>query len=152
MPPAIFARVAAALSCWIGPIFLSSIGHPMTYRLCISDTVKFQVKLSVNDAGTKKDFSLWLDAQRVSLDTLQANIEEHGEMKLIDFQRKVCRDNVTGWNDQRLVVGDDGQPASYSESALDLVLGLPGAPGLIHAAYMEAIAASAGAAGRAKNS
>jgi len=124
----------------------------MNYRLRISDTVKFQVKLSVNDAGTKKDFSLWLDAQRVSLDTLQANIEEHGEMKLVEFQRKACRDNITGWADQRLVVDEDDQPAAFSAQALDLVLGLPGAVPLIHAAYMEAIAASAGAAGRAKNS
>lgn len=124
----------------------------MTHRLCISDTVKFQVRLSVNDAGTKKDFSLWFDANRVSLDALQANIEEHGEMKLVDFQRKVCRDNITGWADQRLVVDDDGQPAAFSAPALDLVLGLPGAVPLIHGAYMEAIAASAGAAGRAKNS
>ena len=38
------------------------------YKLVISDTVKFQVKLSVNDAGVKKEFSLWLEGKRLDMD------------------------------------------------------------------------------------
>lgn len=124
----------------------------MTYKLAISDTVHFQIKLSLNDAGVKRDFSLWLEANRVSVETLQANIEEHGEMKVVDFQRKVCRDNITGWRDQRLVLEEDGKPAPFSAEALDLMLSVPGAVQVTHGAYLEAITAAAGPVGRLKNS
>lgn len=124
----------------------------MTYKLAISDTVHFQIKLSLNDSGVKRDFSVWLEANRVSVETLQANIEEHGEMKVVDFQRKVCRDNITGWRDQRLVLMEDGAPAPFSPEALDLLLSVPGAVQVTHGAYLEAITASAGPVGRLKNS
>jgi hypothetical protein len=122
------------------------------YKLVISDTVKFQVKLSVNDAGVKKEFSLWLEGKRLDMDHLKADLDENGDMKVMDFHAKVCRDNLTGWSDQRLVVGDDGQPAAFSAEALDCLLSLTGAVGVIHGAYMDAIVTSGGTAGRAKNS
>lgn len=123
----------------------------MTYKLAISDVVNFQIKLSLNDAGTKRDFSIWLEANRVSVQTLQANLEENGEMKVVDFQRKACRDNITGWRDQRLVLTEDGSPAPFSPEALDLMLSVPGAVQVTHGAYLEAITAAAGTVGRLKN-
>lgn len=125
----------------------------MTYKLAISDSVHFQIKLSLNDSGVKRDFSVWLEANRVSVETLQANIEEHGEMKVVDFQRKVCRDNITGWRDQRLVLMEDGrESAPFSPEALDLMLSVPGAVQVTHGAYLEAITAAAAPVGRLKNS
>ena len=121
------------------------------YKLVISDTVKFQIKLSVNDAGTKKDFPMWIEGKRIGVDQLKADIDENGELKVMDFHTKVCRANLTGWADQRLVIGEDGQPAAFGPEALDCLLGLTGAVGVIHGAYMEAIVASGGTAGRAKN-
>lgn len=121
------------------------------FKLVISDTVKFKVKLSVNDAGVSKEFPFWLEGRRIGLEQLKAEIAENGEMKVGDFHAKACRDNLTGWSDQRLVIGDDGQPAPFGPEALDCLLNLPGALSVIHSAYMEAIAASGGTAGRAKN-
>lgn len=121
------------------------------FKLVISDTVKFQVKLHVNDAGVKKDFHFWLEGKRLDVDHLKADLDENGEMKVMDFHAKVCRDNLTGWSDQRLVVGENGQPAPFSAEALDCLLSLTGAAGLIHTAYMEAVVASGGTPGRAKN-
>ncbi len=123
----------------------------MSYKLVISDTVKFQVKLSVNDAGVKKDFSLWLEGRRLDMGHLKADLEDNGEMKLMDFHAKVCRDNLSGWSDQRLVVDAEGQPAPFSAEALECLLGLTGAVGVIHGAYMDAVVAADGKAGRAKN-
>ena len=123
----------------------------MSYKLVISDTVKFQVKLSVNDAGVKKDFCLWLEGRRLDMGHLRADLDEHGEMKLMDFHAKVCRDNLSGWSDQRLVVDAEGQPAPFSAEALECLLGLTGAVGVIHGAYMDAVVAADGKAGRAKN-
>lgn len=124
----------------------------MTQRLAISDIVKFQIKLSINDAGVKKDFPVWLIANRVSVETLQAKIEQDGELKVHDFQRKVCLENITDWQDQRLVLNDDNTPAPFSQDGLALMLSVPGAVGITHAAYLEAVTASAGPVGRLKNS
>lgn len=121
------------------------------YKLVISDTVKFKVKLTVNDAGVTKEFPFWLEGRRLDVDHIKADIADAGDMKLMDFHSKVCRDNLTGWQDQRLVVDQDGNPAPFSAEALDAVLGLTGAVGIIHAAYMDAIVATNGTAGRAKN-
>lgn len=124
----------------------------MTYKLAISDIVKFQVKLTVNDAGVKKDFSLWLEAKRIDLETMETNLEERGDLKVVDFQRKTLRENLTNWSDQRLVLDQNNHPADFSPEARDLMLNLAGAVPVIHAAYMDAIAASAGPVGRLKNS
>lgn len=121
------------------------------YKLVISDTVKFQVKLTVNDAGTKKEFPMWIEAKRLDVNAIKADIADSGDLKLMDFHSKVCRENVTGWQDQRLVVDQDGNPAPFSLEALEIVLGLTGAVGIIHAAYMDAVVATSGMAGRAKN-
>ena len=121
------------------------------FKLVISNTVKFQVKLSVNDAGVKKEFSLWLEGKRIGVEALKTNLEENGDLRVLDFQIKACRDNLTGWSDQRLVVGEDDQPVDFSPAALDVLLSIAGAASVIHGAYMEALAASDGKAGRAKN-
>lgn len=123
----------------------------MTYKLAISDIVTFQVRLSVNDAGVKKDFSFWFDARRQESRRLNDELEEHGKMIANDFHAKVCRENLTDWRDQRLVVGEDGQGVAFAPEALELVLGLPGAATLIHRSYIDAIVASESKAGRAKN-
>lgn len=121
------------------------------YKLVISDTVKFQVKLTLNDAGTDQEFPLLLVAQRIDLAKIRADIEEHGAMPLVDYQTKVCRENVTGWQDQRLVVDQDGNPAPFSPEAFDAVIGIPGVAGIIYPAYMESLVVNSGTAGRAKN-
>lgn len=121
------------------------------YKLVISDTVKFQVKLSVNDAGVTKEFPLRLEGKRLDMARLKSDLQENGDMKLADYHAKVCSDNITGWAEQRLVVDSDGNPASFGPEALQCLLSLPGAVGVIHGAYMDAIVASSGAAGRAKN-
>ena len=121
------------------------------YKLVISDTVEFPVKLTINDAGVIKEFPLRLEAKRRDMEQLKAELEDNGHMTIADYHQKVCRDSLTGWSQQRLVVDAEGQPAPFGPDALDCVLGLPGAASLIHGAYMEAITASTGAAGRAKN-
>lgn len=124
----------------------------MTHKLAISDIVKFQVKLSLNDAGVKKEFSLWLEANRISLSAMESNLEERGDLKVVDFQRKTLRENLIGWNDQRLVLDQDDRPCDFSPEACDVLLDVAGAVPVIHASYMDAVVASGGTAGRLKNS
>lgn len=121
------------------------------YKLVISDTVEFPVKLSINDAGVTKEFPIRFEAKRVDVDTLRSTIDDHPADKLVDLQLRICRDNLTGWKDQRLVIDDNNQPAPFSADALECVLGITGAAAVIHTAYINAIVASSGTAGRAKN-
>jgi len=121
------------------------------YKLVISDTVEFPVKLSINDAGITKEFPIRFEAKRVDVDTLRSTIDDHPADKLVDLQLRICRDNLTGWKDQRLVIDDNNQPAPFSADALECVLGITGAAAVIHTAYINAIVASSGTAGRAKN-
>lgn len=121
------------------------------FKLVISDTVQFPVKLSINDGGIIKDFSFRFEGRRLDMDRLQKELTENGDMKVVDYHTKICRENLTGWAEQRLVMGADGNPAPYTPEALDLVFSVPGAVAVIHGAYMDAIATSSGRAGRAKN-
>lgn len=117
------------------------------YKLIISDTVEFPVKLSVNDAGVRKDFSLRLQAARLSQEAVSGTFSSEPDLSTADFLRR----HVHGWKDQRLVVDEAGAPAPFGTEAFDALLGLAGAAGVIFAAYMEALYQSAGAGGRAKN-
>lgn len=123
----------------------------MTYTLAISDTIEFPVKLTLNDKGIKKEFSLRLQAQRVTADSITASYAENGELKLGEFHALACRQNLTGWTDQRLVIDAEGKPAPFSAEALDCLLTLPGASSVIYDAYMQALVSAGGTAGRAKN-
>lgn len=146
MPPAIFARVAAALTLLIG-LIQKAIGHPMTYKLIVSDTVEFPVKLSVNDAGVKKEFSLRLAAKRLTQDEVSSTFADSPDLSTADFLRR----HVSGWREQRLVVDEGGQAAPFSAEAFEVLLSLFGAAAVIFSAYMEALAQAAGVGGRAKN-
>jgi hypothetical protein len=117
------------------------------YKLTISDTVEFPVKLSVNDAGAKKEFSLRLQGKRITQDALRTALTEQAELSTDDFLRQ----HISGWREQRLVIDEAGNPAPFGPEAFDALLSLMGASGLIFGAYLESLGQSAGAGGRAKN-
>lgn len=117
------------------------------YKLIVSDTVEFPVKLSVNDAGVKKDFSLRLAAKRLTQDEVSSTFADSPDLSTADFLRR----HVSGWREQRLVVDEGGQAAPFSVEAFEVLLSLFGAAAVIFSAYMEALAQAAGVGGRAKN-
>ena len=117
------------------------------YKLAVSNTVEFPVKLSVNDAGTRRDFTLRLQGQRLSDKYLADIRRDEPDLSTADFLLR----HLTGWPEQRLVLNDDGTPADFNADALGVLLGIVGATPLIFTAYMEAIGQAATPAGRAKN-
>lgn len=121
------------------------------FKLAISDTIRFQVRLSVNDAGVKKEFSFWLDGRRADMALLKSELETHGESTLASFHAHVCKAQLAGWSDQRIILNEDDTPAAFTPDSLALLLSLPGAASVMHDAYMGALFASAGKEGRAKN-
>lgn len=117
------------------------------YKLAVSNTVEFPVKLSVNDAGTRRDFTPRLQGQRLDQDAIAATFRDEPDLSTADFLRR----HLTGWADQRIVLNEDGTPADFNADALGVLLGIVGATPLIFTAYMEAIGQAATPAGRAKN-
>jgi hypothetical protein len=105
----------------------------------------------VLDGNVKKDFSFTFEARRESEEHIRKTYEADGEMKLSAFHAARCREGITGWSDQRLVLNQDDKPAPFSPEGLDLVLSIPGASTVIYNAWMEAVVVSSGLAGRAKN-
>lgn len=117
------------------------------FKLAISDTVEFPVRLAFNDAGTRREFTLKLQGKRLAQADIAATFRDEPDLSTDDFLRR----HLTGWADQRLVVNDDGSPAAFGAEALGVLLGAMGAAGLIFAAYLEAVGQAATAGGRAKN-
>lgn len=123
----------------------------MTHKLAIGNVVVFPVRLKVQDGPVKKDFHFMFEGSRVSEEEIRATYETDGDMKLSAFHAERCREGITGWRDQRLVLDEDDKPAPFSPEGLALVLSIPGAATLIYNAWIEAVVASTGLQGRAKN-
>lgn len=115
----------------------------MSFKLVIADIVDVPLNFSVNDAGKNVTFIFALQAIRVSQDTLRDLVEKDANQSVAEF----LAEHVTGWRNQRLVVGDDGQPVEFSRDAFACMLNLVGMTGLILTAYIEAC----GPKGKAKN-
>lgn len=140
------ARVAAALILQIG-----HIGHTM-YKLAIGNIIIFPVAIAVVDGDSERTFSFKLTAARPEESEIRALYEQEGHKKVSEFHAARCRQWITGWTGQGLVLdAETGQPAAFSAEALDCVLAVPGAATVIFNAHMEAVTATAGAQGRAKN-
>lgn len=123
----------------------------MTHKLAIGNVVVFNVRINVLDGNVKKDFSFTFEARRESEEHIRKTYEDDGGLKLSHFHVERCREVITGWSDQRLVLGEDDKPAAFGPEGLDLVLSIPGAGTEIYKAWAEAVVASTGLAGRAKN-
>lgn len=115
------------------------------YKLNVSDTVEFPVTLTVNDAGTPREFTLRLQAKRLTDQALDAARDSN--LKTEAF----LAEHITGWRDQTLVVQADGSPADYTPEAFAVLLGVGGARLAVLAAYQRALAGADGLGGRAKN-
>jgi hypothetical protein len=102
------------------------------YKLAISDTVSFKIKMSIVDNKATKVFVFGLTATRLSQDDITARFANKDE-KTKDFVAEV----VTDWEGQTLVLDADGKPAEYSSDALDAMLNVPGVSNLIFAAYLK---------------
>lgn len=122
------------------------------FKLAIANVIQFPVSLTVLDGSTSKSFSFTLTAVRPTEPQLRAAFENEGTKKVAEFHADRCRQWLTGWQDQSLVMDSTtGNPAAFSAEALDCVMSLPGASTVLFNALMEAASASLGMQARAKN-
>jgi len=119
----------------------------MAYKLTISDVIQFPVKGSVKDGALDVSFNFTMSALRLNTAAFRDAFGPDSKVLARDFLLA----NVSDWRGQRLVLDDDGQPATFSPEALDCLLSVVGMEALCVNAYREALIASHTPAGRAGN-
>jgi hypothetical protein len=90
-------------------------------RLVIDNTVQVPVKFETNNNGKGKAFNFNLTCKRLSQEELNAIVKD--EEALI---KDVMKDITTGWQNQTLVVDEDGTPCPFSDASFDMMLSLKG--------------------------
>ena len=119
----------------------------MAFKLTIADIVEVPVKLTINDGNRSVMHGFSLRAKRMDQQALREVLQDGTRLT-----RDVLQDQLVGWSGQRLVVdADSGEPAPFSTEALDCLLSLPGAESIVLGAYLTALMAADGSAGRGKN-
>ena len=104
------------------------------YTLAVEDTVEVPVKFTLKSKKVNKLFSFTLTATRMPLDDIQE------AMKAVEFKFReglISMDVLKGWDGQRLVLDDQGQPADFNADALNMMLSAPGVAQVVYLAYMK---------------
>lgn len=105
----------------------------MAISIVVSDTVKFKVKGTINDAeGKAQPFDFWLTCERLSTDALSAKIKTDGNIN--DFVVDVVRD----WDDVR---DEDGKKIPFSTDALRQLCAIPGVGFVAYRTYATEVGA-----------
>lgn len=99
------------------------------YTLAIDDVVEVPVKFTLKAGKVNKPFSVTLIARRQTKEEAEAA----SDVTIKDF----LLDNVTDWTDQRLVLGDNGEPAAFSRAAFEYMLSATGVLTVCWHAYLK---------------
>lgn len=102
------------------------------YTLAIEDIVEVPVKFTLKVRKVNKQFAFTLLCTRLEQEEIASRMQEL-EFKFKDFMQSP--ELVSGWEDQRLVLGDDGQPATFSAEALSMLLKTQGVAKVCFDAY-----------------
>ena len=108
----------------------------MALKLAIQDVVNVPVRAVFNDGGQTRRFDFTLQCTRMATDPLAEAIRSE-DKKTTEIMAEV----TTGWSGQRLVLGDDGEPAPFSKEALGVMLSAPGLANLAFNAYLKEVGA-----------
>lgn len=104
----------------------------MAYKLVVANEVKVPVKLTLNDAGVSRLFKFTITCERLTVEEIKERTQD-GETRILDFMRDVMR----GWEDQKLVVDDEGKPADFNQDALAVMLGTAGVATILYTSYLK---------------
>lgn len=104
----------------------------MAYKLIVSDRVAFDVRWTLNDNGTEREFGFKAEADRVK--------EPTGDVTVGDFLSKDAKVRMVAWIGEPPVVDEEGKAPPAGQQALDALYEVIGKiPGLVLARYLEAI-------------
>lgn len=107
-----------------------------TYKLAIGNIVNAPIKFTLNDNGEDKEFEFTLKADRLSSDEI-SELQKDPAVTVTNFVKRV----VHGWEGQKLVLDDNGTPASFSNEAFDAMLKTSGVPFVLYSGYLKACGA-----------
>ena len=99
------------------------------YTLAIGNIVDVPLKFTLKDGRVNKTFAMTLTATRWSKEDMEARADS---LSVRDF----LLDVISGWSEQRLVLGADGQPAEFSRGALDALFDVGGVLDLTWKSYL----------------
>jgi len=123
----------------------------MKFKVSIGDQIEVPVHLKIRDGGKLSEFKFHVTGKRLSTQEVQDKIKGDGDQADITVSDFLAQ-NITGWRNQKLVIDEDsGNPAEFSQEALQAMLGVAGVAGVIYLAYLKELVASDGAEGRRKN-
>jgi hypothetical protein len=116
------------------------------YKLSVGAVIEVPVVLKITGRGGKvEEHKFTWHADRLGTESFAAEMREG--LTVVDFLAR----HGKSWTGQKLVLEDDGTPATYSEDALRFLCEIPFAPGVIFESYQEHIFVARGVAGAAKN-
>jgi hypothetical protein len=118
----------------------------MKYRLSIADKIKLPLRFTLNDNGKKAEHKFSLTAARMPQADMRAMVAD-GEKTV----RELLIEKISGWEGQRLVIGEDDDPAPFSVEAFEVMLSITGVDSIIFNAYMREMGVSDTSEGKAKN-
>jgi hypothetical protein len=119
----------------------------MAFKLSVQPIMMVPVKGSISDAKGRVSFSFELLCKRLSREEYAAVFAPDSSGSVREF----FRENVTGWQKQKLVLNEDGSPADFSIEALDFLLDVTGIESAALTAYIHAYDTAATREGRSGN-
>lgn len=122
----------------------------MAFKLKIGNFIEVPVHLRVRDGGQTKDFKFQVTGKRLSAEEARSKLSGEGDTAN-ETVGEFLKANLTDWRGQTLVLDEADQPAAFGPEALDTLLSVAGAAGVIYVAYLKELAVSDGAEARRKN-
>jgi len=111
----------------------------MALKLAIADVIGVKVEgNTTQEDGTSKPFKFILVCDRLPHDQMRKHLDDK-EGTTVDFFLK----HAKGWKDQKLVLDEEGNPASFSEEALKVLFTIAGMANSCWAAYLAQVVVTA---------
>lgn len=107
-------------------------------KLAVSDQVIVPVKFSLKDGLGLKSFSFNLICNRLTAEEWEESVTDpQTELRTNKRIRQTMADVTTGWEGQKFVLDDHGQPAEFCAEARDIMFAASGVLDVIVMSYMK---------------
>lgn len=111
----------------------------MALKLAIADVIGVKVEGTLTDeSGAAKPFRFVLRVDRLPHDEVKKALDDKNESVQAFFAQ-----HARGWQDQQLVLDEDGKPASFSQEALAVLLTIAGMANTCWTAYLSQVVVAA---------
>jgi hypothetical protein len=106
-------------------------------KLGISNKVRVPLKFKMQDGANVRQFNFTLECDRLSTDEFQKRNQDDNGVVSNEKIKENMLGITTGWSGQQLVLDDDGQPAAFSQEALEFMFGVAGVLDVAVTSYMK---------------